>query len=252
MIRRTSCASLNRAKITDMLHSSRWIPLLLLSSLLVVAPTSVDAQTADPDPTRFAEAIAQFEEWDSQNAVPENGVLFVGSSSIVRWPTAERFPGLPVINRGFGGSHISDVNHYIDETVLRHAPGVIVFYAGNNDISAGKTAEQVLSDYRTFVERVLTDRPDTKILFIAIHPSILRWADWPEMRRANDLVREFCEGDPALHYLDVASPMLGPDGEPRPELLVEDNLHLSAAGYDVWTPIVAQAIDAVTLAGSRP
>src|SRR5690606_14493994 len=115
--------------------------------------------------------IARFQAWDRQNAVPENGIVFVGSSSIVRWNTAERFPELPVINRGFGGSHISDVNHYIEDTVLRYEPALIVFYAGNNDIQSGKTPEQVLDDYREFVERTHARLPETRILFISIGPS---------------------------------------------------------------------------------
>jgi lysophospholipase L1-like esterase len=219
--------------------------LLLATSLLLGAPTLGVAQAANPDPQRFAEAIARFEQWDTQNSVPENGVLFVGSSSIVRWPTAERFPGLPVINRGFGGSHVSDVNHFIETTVLRHDPRVVVFYAGNNDIAAGKTAQQVFDDYQWFVQAVLARRPATQVLFISIHPSILRRDQWDEMKRANAMIEAYSASHPSLHYVDISEPMLGADGEPMPHLFVADGLHLTPAGYDVWTPIVREAIDRV-------
>ncbi len=218
---------------------------LLAFGLVLIAPAPSFAQGADPDPARFAEDIEVFTAWDSQNAVPEDGVLFVGSSSIVRWPTMERFSDLPVINRGFGGSHISDVNHYIEETVLRHDPALIVFYAGNNDINVGKTAAQVSEDYQEFVGKVHARRPETDILFISIHPSLARWERWGEMQVANEMVRAFSESDPTLHYVDIAPPMLGTDGTPIPELFVADGLHLTPAGYDVWTPIVAHAIDAI-------
>ena len=33
--------------------------------------------------------------------------------------------------------------------------------------------------------------------------------------------------------------MLGPDGLPRAELYVADKLHLTPAGYAVWTPLLA-------------
>jgi len=224
---------------------------LLLLSLTLTAPVvPTTAQAPDPDPTRFSEAIAHFDHWDSQNAYPENGVLLVGSSSIVRWSTAERFPGLPVINRGFGGSHISDVNHYVEETVLRYAPDVVVFYAGNNDITAGKTPEQVFSDYQRFARSVLDRFGRTQILFISIHPSVLRWENWPEMREANDRIAAYSATDPRLHYVDISLGMLGPDGRPIPGLFVEDGLHLSPAGYDVWTPIVRRAIDSARTEGA--
>jgi lysophospholipase L1-like esterase len=150
-----------------------------------------------------------------------------------------------VINRGFGGSHVSDVNHFIEETVLKYSPEIVVFYAGNNDIAAGKSAEQVLGDYQRFVGTTLERVPEAQILFVSIHPSILRWERWPEMHRANEMVRAFSEGDGALHYVDISRAMLGSDGEPRQNLFVQDNLHLSPAGYDVWTPIVRQAIEGI-------
>lgn len=200
------------------------------------------AQQADPGPERFAGEIETFIEWDTKNAVPADGVLFVGSSTIRLWPTADRFPGLPVINRGFGGSRIPDVLHYLDDAVLEYRPSVVVFYAGDNDINSGRTPAQVAADYRTFVERVAATRADTQFIFLPIKPSIARWAIWPAMREANDLVREYSDTDPRLHYADVATPMLTAEGQTQPHLYVEDGLHMSEAGYDLWTSVLAPVI----------
>lgn len=217
----------------------------LVAVLVLIHPMQLRAQAADPDPARFAEVIERFERWDRQNAFPADGVVFVGSSSIVGWQTAERFPTLPVINRGFGGSHVSDVNHFLEQTVLRYDPGVIVLYAGNNDIAAGKTPVQVLEDYREVVRRVRERSSTAPILYVSIHPSLSRWEAWAEMREANSLIEAYSDQDPSLHFIDIAAAMLSASGEPRPELFVEDGLHLSEEGYDVWTPIVARAIDSV-------
>jgi lysophospholipase L1-like esterase len=46
--------------------------------------------------------------------------------------------------------------------------------------------------------------------------------------------------------VDVASPMLGGDGRPKPELFVEDGLHMTPAGYDIWTAVVSQALEPIT------
>jgi lysophospholipase L1-like esterase len=213
--------------------------------LAVVSAQAAFGQAADPDPKRFADSIARFEQWDRQNAAPPNSVLFVGSSSIVRWATAVDFPGLPVVNRGFGGSHISDVNHYVEQTVIRYSPALVVFYAGNNDVGAGKSARQVLGDYQRFAETVLARSPGTEILFISLHPSLQRWARWPEMREANALIKAYSDAHPRLHFVDISAAMLGPDGRPLPHLFVDDGLHLTPAGYAVWTPLVARAIESV-------
>lgn len=203
---------------------------------LLLAATSVVAQSPDPDPTRFDQRILEFYGYlDERNSSPAEPIVFVGSSSIRLWKTAVRFPDLPVVNRGFGGSHISDVVHFLEQTVLRHRPKAIVFYAGDNDIAAGKSPEQVRDDYVEFVEGVHAVLPETPIIFLAIKPSSARWELWPVMQRANRAVGEFSESSPLLHVLDLADDMIGADGTPREELLVADGLHLDEAGYDIWT-----------------
>lgn len=218
---------------------------LLLCFLACFACSSLvtEAQVADPDPGRFSEEIRTFTQWDTKNSFPDNSILFVGSSSIRFWQTATRFPELTVINRGFGGSHISDVLHYLGETTLKYAPNAIVFYAGDNDIAGKKTPERVLRDYQQFVERVQTALPDTPIIFIAIKPSLSRWGMWPAMQDANALIEAFSKDSPSLHYADIATPMLGSTGEPKPELFVSDGLHLSTTGYDLWTQILKPLIE---------
>jgi hypothetical protein len=149
------------------------------------------ADAANPDPNRFSEQIDAFAAWDSKNAVPSEPILFVGSSSIRMWKTRQAFPDLPVINRGFGGSHISDVVYFSDRIVLPYRPKLIVLYAGDNDVAGGKSAAQVLCDYRRFVELVHAELPDTRIIFITIKPSGKRWSLWPRMNGANELIRSF-------------------------------------------------------------
>lgn len=212
----------------------------LLAMLGFLIPLAAHAQSGDPDPERFTEEIDAFARWDAKNAPPDDPIVFVGSSSIRFWNTAERFPLLPIVNRGFGGAHISDVNHFLEQTVLRYAPSVIVFYAGDNDIGAGKSKETVLEDYGVFVQSVWSDAPSAQIVFIPIKPSLARWELWPEMELANQLVRDFSQRDDRLHYVDVATPMLGEDGRPRPELFIRDGLHMTAEGYDVWTGPLAE------------
>ena len=200
---------------------------------------------ADPDPNRFAKDIASFAMWDSKNAVPSKPILFVGSSSIRMWKTRESFPDLPVINRGFGGSHISDVIHFAERIVLPYKAEVIVFYAGDNDVAGGKSVERVVADYRRFVRLVHAERPKTRIIFVTIKPSGRRWALWPEMNEANECIAEYSQKDGRLFFADLASPLLGAEGRPDEAFFLGDRLHLNAKGYAIWTrvlqPILAAA-----------
>ena len=218
------------------------IPVKLLLILLVFT-LSVNAQTPDPDPERFGDPIQFFMRYDSKNSYKENAILFVGSSSIRMWPTAESFPEKYVINRGFGGSHISDVNYFYEKIVKKYRPARIFFYAGDNDIAAGKSPDQVLEDYQNFVEKVEQDLPKTKIYYLPIKPSINRWKMWTPMEIANSMIRDFIDKRKNLFYIDTASPMLNDAGKPNYELFLKDGLHLNEKGYELWNQILRSETD---------
>jgi lysophospholipase L1-like esterase len=158
------------------------------------------------------------------------------------WPTAESFPEMPVINRGFGGSHVSDVNHFAERIIVKYKPRLIVFYAGDNDIAADKSPQQVFDDFQAFVRLIHQKLPSTRIVYLPIKPSLARWQMWPKMQAANALVEELSKADDLLEYADTAEPMLGDDGRPRGELFLDDGLHLNASGYRLWTRIVSQVV----------
>lgn len=223
-------------------HVEKYLHLAGVLSIACGLAAHAAEPSADPDPARFASEIQAFEAWDSQNAFPHDAILFVGSSSFRMWPTAESFPDLPVINRGFGGAHISDVNHYVDRVVLKYRPRVVVYYAGDNDVADGKTPERVLTDFKQFVATVHQQLPDTRIIYLPIKPSLSRWGKWPQMREANALVERLAKNDERLTYVDTATPMLGPEGRPRSELFLSDGLHMNAAGYQLWSGILREPL----------
>lgn len=204
----------------------------LLAALPALAQTT---QPAVPDPGRFVDAIRSFRQWDEKNSFPADAALFVGSSSIVGWKTHAAFPQWPVINRGFGGSCMTDLNHYFDDVVRPYNARVIVVYEGDNDIAGGRTPEQVLADYATFVSKVRAVQPATPIVLLAIKPSTSRWNCWPQAQTANRLIAELAARQPGVTYVDVATPLLGADGKPRDELYKSDRLHLKDEGYQIWT-----------------
>lgn len=196
----------------------------------------------NPDPERFRETIEMFRRFDRKNSLPGDAVLFVGSSSIVLWNTAKYFPGLPVINRGFGGSHISDVNYFIDTVVFPYQPKLILFYAGDNDVAAGKSVDQVFSDYIEFVKSVKEKLPHTHIIYLPIKPSLARWSVWDSMDRTNQKIYDYSDNDASLSYVDLATPMLNEEGMPDTSLFIDDGLHLNREGYDLWSRILSPVL----------
>lgn len=226
---------------------ARWWSLALLFAPLVLSLSAAQDKQA---PARWEKAIAAFEKQDRESPPPKGAVLFVGSSSIRLWDLKKSFPDLPTINRGFGGSQIADSTHFAARLVNKHAPQVVVFYAGDNDIATKKTPERLLEDFRAFVKAVHAALPGTKILFIAVKPSPRRWEMFAQQQKANALIEAYCRRDERLHYLDVVTPMLGKDGMPRGELFAKDRLHLSAEGYQLWNGLLAPQLKKLYRPGS--
>lgn len=210
----------------------RWA---FISLCWAVSTTSV---LAAEGANKFEPDIVKFEKQDAEMPPAKGGNLFVGSSSVRMWKLKESFPEHECLNRGFGGSQLSDVVHYVDRIVIPYAPKVIVLYAGDNDIGNKRTATQVHADYLTFVQQVRAKLPETKIVWVAIKPSIKRWALRDVGIAANEAIRADIAAGKGDAYVDIWGPMLGDDGLPRPELYLADGLHLTPAGYAVWNKLV--------------
>lgn len=204
---------------------------------LALTPSTQDAKP------RFEDEIAAFETADRAKPPTPGSVLFVGSSSIRMWSTLERdFPAYRVLNRGFGGSRIDDSVRLVDRIVVPYKPRAIVFFAGTNDLADGQAPKEVFDQYREFVSRVRTAFPRLPILYIAISPAPSRQALWPKMRETNALIREYAKRTPGLQFVDIVPAMLTRAGGPRPELFGQDQLHMNAQGYAIWTKAVNAAL----------
>jgi lysophospholipase L1-like esterase len=211
-----------------------------------------EAGSSALDPTRFEAEIRAFEAADRASPPPPDAVLFVGSSSIKNWTdVAADFPGVPVLNRGFGGSTLADIVYYADRIVLPYHPRLVVLYAGDNDLELGRTPERVLGDYRAFVAGLRAALPAVRIAYVSIKPSPARRANIERTRETNQRIRAEIARDSLQSYVDVFTPMLDTTGQPRPELFEADSLHMTRAGYMLWrallAPVVRQAYG-----GTRP
>ena len=206
-----------------------------------VSPTY---EATQPSPSlRWEKNIVAFEAEDAANPPVPGAIVFAGSSSIVRWDGLKNdFPDRRIVKRGFGGSQTADLLHYADRVILPHKPSAVVVYEGDNDIGSGKSPETVAEDFAELVHRIHVEVPSCQILFIAIKPSTKRWNLVDQIREANRMIEEQCSGDPRLHYVDIFTPMLNAEGLPGSKFLVDDGLHMTRAGYEVWKQAVGETL----------
>ncbi len=221
------------------MNKSRFFSTLFLLIPLFISPLT--AQIHEPDV--YADDIRAFQESDQAKPPAPGGILFLGSSSIRGWDLEKFFPGMDALNRGYGGSYISDSIHYADQILLPYKPRAVVFYAGDNDLAAGKNPEQVFNDYQEMAAIIGKSLPETDFIFVAIKPSIARFNLIESIRLVNGWVKDYSQGNPRLFFLDIDAPMLGPDGRPNPSLFKEDGLHMNDAGYTIWSDLLRPMLE---------
>ncbi len=216
-------------------HVRRSRSIGLRVALAVLAGTAACVRETPAQSPRFEAEIAAFEAADRVTRPAPGGIVLVGSSSFRLWPNVSAdFPGVPLINRGFGGSTLPELLHYTPRIVLPYRPRLVLVYAGDNDLNDGRTPAQVLADYTAFVALVRRELPTTRIAFVSIKPSPSRWSLVEKVRAANGLVRAAIARDSLQAYVDVFTPMIGANGRPRSELFVADSLHMTGVGYALW------------------
>ena len=213
-----------------------------------IASQAIGAQTHAELGSKFAGLIGNGHVRQTlasgHNAAP-NAVVFIGSSSIRLWSTlAEDFPGMTVINRGFGGSYTTEVLGYMDRITLPYHPRVVVFHCGGNDVNAGDPAEAPLGRIREYVKRLRKDNPDTAVVFMATTRAPSRKAKWEQLDEYNRQLQQIVKEGKGLWYVDINPALNLPDGEPRPDVYLKDNLHPSEAGYAAMLKVIRPAVDA--------
>ena len=224
---------------------------LIFTSVLIAALTlcpacvissQESAQVKHPDPHRFDNDIKSFQQWDSKNAYPGEAILFVGSSSIVGWKTAETFPGLPIINRGFGGSYAADARFFVNETVLKYKPKVIVIYEGDNDIAGSIPPGQAHKDFVKLSDTIHASLPESQIICLSVKLCDNRWHLRDAVIELNKLNKRHAEKKDYLTFVDIATVLLGADGLPMNELFRPDKLHLNDKGYAKWSALLTPVL----------
>lgn len=216
---------------------------MLLASPILSSP--LQAQDY-PDPERFEAAIMDFEAQDRASRPPEGAIVLTGSSSIARWndQAVAALAPLTVIPRGFGGSVMHDVLHYLDRVALTYQPRAILIYEGDND-TGGRTPipnDAILADLRTIISRVHEALPETRIYVLSVKPSVLRRSSWPVAQQVNAGYRQIAASNPLVYYVDVATPLLQDDGSVMTDIFVDDNLHLNDLGNAIWGATIKAAL----------
>ena len=192
---------------------------------------------------QFEDEIKDLKKTDNQINT-NNLVLFTGSSSIRMWSTlADDFDGTNTLNRGFGGSRMSDLLHFYDQLILPYRPSKVFIYEGDNDLSADISIDDILKDAKELTSKIQSDFPGTTIHFISPKPSISRWHLKEQYEQLNYQLGLWTLFKSGVEFIDVWTPMLEDSGEVQKDLFIEDGLHMNARGYKIWKDVIAPYVE---------
>ena len=212
--------------------------------VLFLGMLSSHAQTNTAIP--FQEEIDVFIKNDSIQMPATNSILFVGSSSFNYWKDISNyFPGYAIINRGFGGSSLTDIIHFNQETILKYKPKQIYIYCGENDIAASDTiTPQIVFERFKTLHSIIRNHlgKNISVMYVSIKPSVARWNMEEKFVAANSLIRNFINKQKQTQFLDVHSAMLDTNGEVYEDIFIADKLHMNAKGYAIWQKIIAPTL----------
>ena len=214
---------------------SRIIKNIFLFFLLL---NTVQAQNIKPP---FWNDIQSFKRQDSISFPGTGKILFVGSSSFTKWTDVQNyFPGFPIINRGFGGSSLTDVIRYSNDVIFKYHPKQIIIYCGENDIAASDTVsgKMVFERFKRLFTEIRNRFPGISIVYISMKPSPSRWLMKDRMIDGNKQIKKYLKKQRHTKFISVWENMLGADGKPIPDIFIEDKLHMNAKGYAIWKKLI--------------
>lgn len=195
---------------------------------------------------RFESTIENFRRFDNRNSLAKDPILFVGSSSIVFWETANSFPDLPIINRGFGGASLPEVIYYYDDVIKKHNPSMMVVYC-DIDVERGRSPDVAVDAFKELINKVEGDFPEIPIMLLSMKPTLVDDIIGADIRKnkmiTNQKLIEYSNSKDNLHYVDITTPMMKADGKLRSDIFIADGMHLNPLGYTLWDPVMRREIE---------
>lgn len=174
---------------------------------------------------------------------PLGETVFYGASNFALWKTLEEdMAPYAVQNHGFGGSTDGDMMQYADRLLYPFQPKIVFIQTGSNDLIAGLTYEEMRANKEEMFGLFQENLPDTQFVVMSAIPMPGRSEYWPVSVEINAFLAEYCAAHDNMTFLDATSLLMTPEGDFRPELFVDDQIHLNEAGREIWGGLIYEKL----------
>ena len=197
----------------------------------------------------FADEPFRNHRYDSFKVLETNNesIVFIGNSitDMHCWPEAFKTSTgeyLPIVNRGNSGTYSTEQSNNL-ESYINGQPKKVFMMIGTNDIAISGglnfSGEQVLAYVKSIVERIHARSPQTKIYLYSILKNKTGNRVEATWLHTNEIVKEYVETMNVdwLTYIDLYDKLAG---VAQGGVWSYDNLHLTAAAYQVWCETICQ------------
>ena len=189
---------------------------------------------------RYQNDINKYQKENKRLSNRSCDVLFLGSSSINLWDTIyEDFAPLKLIRRSYGGATLRDMIYNYATIAKGYKPKAIVLYV-ENDLGShkeGVNAVKCFDLFRIFIAKLKKEYPNTPLFVVSLKPSQHKADQLKDQLIVNTLLEQNAT-EQQYTYIDITKVMYDEEGNLRTDIFKEDNLHMNAEGYKLWTAII--------------
>ncbi len=163
-------------------------------------------------------------------------LTFIGDSLTEYYDWQQRFPEYRVTNLGVSGETAEGLLDRLDRVRSRiNHPDIIFVMTGINNIAMEQY--DISDTYKEIVSKLTSWFKSSKIVVQSVLPVRLEWINNNVIQDINRHLKQIA-GEFSAAYLDVYGLFIDSQGNPMRENLLDDGVHLSDKGYDVWANAV--------------
>lgn len=172
-------------------------------------------------------------------------IVFIGDSITDLYHLNDYYNDLPLAtyNRGIGGDTTQGVINRLKVSLYDIAPSEIVLMIGINDLNGGISSQTIINNYQTIINGIKTNLPDAKLFTMGIAPLAISFNYGDILAKNNQIIainseiKVLSEAKGYTH-VNLYDSLKRDDENALKEEYTIDGIHLSEAGFAVWTNLL--------------
>jgi lysophospholipase L1-like esterase len=170
-------------------------------------------------------------------------ILFLGDSLIEYYDWQERFPRHNAGNYGVAGESVGGLlSRVVKINEVFPSADRIFIMSGINNMAMDDM--EFMESYRVILEKLKVFYPDAKIYIHSLLPTLTGFISNESVIEINHEIEKLSR-DLSVEYVDMYSRFIDTGGRPIKEYLLDDGVHISRTGYDVWAIEVEKQLSAI-------